>query len=978
MLLVLLLQLIGGCEGLSGGAEPETVCTSNACFTLHTDRLSFEGARQNCVHNGGYLMTVRDREEEKILHSLLSRVERQRQDRTLKFWIGLRLHKGDCVVPHRTLRGFKWVSVEEDSTYSNWERDPVSTCTEERCVRVHYSLSGQNLLKWVSGPCKIPTFYVCKFYFKGMCEALALLGPGQVTYTAPFSTKPQGNDMKSLPLGTYADILCDDQQAHYSVCMATNSSYSWTVPGPFCKAAAPDCDFKNGGCAHECTEAFGGPRCSCQKGYDLDEDGFSCKIKDDCGELACEHRCVKAQSGPSCGCPEGFQLAADQRSCIDVDDCRSDACGDHACLNTRGSYSCVCKEGYEVIGGVCVAVDECAQSVCPQRCVNSADSFSCHCSPGFSLSEDGRSCVDVDECVADPCGFQCLNTPGSFVCFCPHSFRLDADGLSCSPGAADASTESFSRLGEGQTGLNATESLSTTPAELQHQSPHTDAPSPHSINITHEEESRGSNVSAGTSLSKPLNSRVLICVLGSVIPLLVLLAVTVAIAIFRCSRTKKEPKKPATADGYCWVPSGLDPRLEKLYESILTDDLIALSCFLRLLPDNVRDFSQGQHFTMIYGENMGCLRLSAAFVPLSCILTSFILTSVRSGVGTVDAPTCRAACVENDCVTVHLDRVDFKSAEERCREGNGELMAFQCEGAEKMLETLLHGVYGDLWIGLRLPGGVCSNVSAPLRGYQWTTGGQHRSFLPSSSTWKDGVEVCSPHCVSLSHDGKWTERLCSDLLHGFLCKTNHQHACQAQELSDPSFFLSTQRCSNFPCQHKCTDVRGGYTCSCRDGYIPQSQDPHLCQLHCPKQRCPVDCDRDGLCFCPSGFVRSDDFCVDYDECSMQNCDQECKNSFGSYICICREGFKLQDKGRCVPAKGLKGSTTAPPIITAAVNSTMKVSTSSTGTFLWIWICVAVAVVVCIFVIRYCVVKRLERQEYNSRQRPATHMDNMEI
>ncbi|KAF7663288.1 hypothetical protein LDENG_00212820 [Lucifuga dentata] len=570
MLWVFLLQLIGSCDGSSDGAEHETLCTSNACFTLHMDRLSFEKARRNCVHNGGYLMTVRDEEEEDVLRSLLSQIER-RQDKVLKFWIGLKLHKGDCVLPDRTLKGFKWVSAEGDSHYSNWERDPVSTCTEERCVRVHYTSEGQNLLKWIAGPCKSPSFYTCKFYFKGMCKALPLLGPGQVTYMAPFSTKPQRNDMKSLPLGTYADILCSDQEPHYSVCMAIDNSYRWTIPGPFCKVGNPNCTFNNGGCEHDCLEASDGVRCACKEGYDLDEDGFSCRIKDVCGVNTCKHLCVMAQSGYSCVCPEGFQLDADQHSCVDVDECRSQACEDHSCVNTHGSYMCACKEGYEMIDGKCHDVDECTQSRCEHKCLNSVGSFSCHCNSGFSVSEDRHSCVDIDECLSNRCEFKCTNTVGSFLCLCPVNFHLDSTGLTCSPDVTDTFVLSLNHPAEEDTRENATESLSITTIELQHQSPNTDAPFPHTVGVTYGDPQ--GNISVETSLSKPYSSRVLICVLGSVIPLVLLVALTLAIAFFRCSRSKKEAKKNTTTDGYCWVSSGLDPRLEKLYESILTDDL---------------------------------------------------------------------------------------------------------------------------------------------------------------------------------------------------------------------------------------------------------------------------------------------------------------------------------------------------------------------------------------------------------------------
>ncbi|XP_041810567.1 complement component C1q receptor [Chelmon rostratus] len=569
MFLIILLLLITSFEGVSGG-EHETLCTSNACFTLHMERGSFEKARQSCVHNGGYLMTVRDREEEDVLRSLLSRIQRQRQDRALRFWIGLKLHRGDCVVS-KALRGFKWVSGEEDTHYSNWEKEPISTCTEERCVRIHYSVSGENQLKWTAGPCKSPAFYACKFYFKGMCKPLVLLGPGQINYTAPFSEEPQRTEMQSFPLGTYADILCSDQQAHYSVCMGMDGSYRWNIPGPFCKTGEQSCTINNGGCEHLCHQDAAEVRCFCKEGYSLGEDGFTCRIKDPCGADTCEHQCAMGESGYSCQCPDGFKLDANQRSCSDIDECQSQACGHHLCVNAHGSYTCVCKDGYKMVDGKCSDRDECSELTCDHRCSNSIGSFSCHCNPGFSLSKDGHSCVDIDECISNRCQFKCVNTVGSFLCACPQGFHMMSNGSTCAPDTTEISAVSSDDPAEEETQENFTESLTRTIVELQHQSPHTDAPLPDLVNVTHGDEQ--SNTSLVTSFAKTINSKVIICVLGSVIPLLLLVAVTLAIAIFRCSRSKKEAKKNTTTDGYCWVSSGLDPRLEKLYESILTDDL---------------------------------------------------------------------------------------------------------------------------------------------------------------------------------------------------------------------------------------------------------------------------------------------------------------------------------------------------------------------------------------------------------------------
>ncbi|XP_058472247.1 complement component C1q receptor [Solea solea] len=541
MLWIFLLQLINSVEGLSR-AEYEPLCTSNACFTLHMDKVNFTKAHQNCEDNGGYLMTIRDRGEEDVLRSLLSQLQGQHQDKQVNFWIGLKLNKGSCVLGDRTLRGFTWVTREEESHYSNWAKEPVSTCTE-RCVRVNYNPFGENQLKWMDGKCKINAFYACKFYSKGMCSPLALVGPGKITYTPPFSKQPLKNEMKSFPLGTYANILCSDRQPHYSVCMWTDL---WTEPGPFCKTGERNCTNNNGGCEDECHEDGGGVRCVCRDGYDLDEDGLSCTIKDSCGADSCEHQCVMGETGYSCECREGFQLQKNQHNCSDIDECQTQACEDHVCVNTRGSYTCTCKDGYEMVHGECSDVDECAQSPCEHSCFNSIGSFSCQCSEGFTLSQDGHSCSDVDECVSERCQFTCVNTDGSFSCSCPPGFNLESDAWTCSPDMPEASEEASS--------------------------PHTHSPRPHLVNVTHESGHEG-NASLAPSFVKTMEGKVLLCVLGSVVPLLALVAVTLAVGIFRCSRSKKEAKKNQTADGYCWVSSGLDPRLEKLYESILTDDL---------------------------------------------------------------------------------------------------------------------------------------------------------------------------------------------------------------------------------------------------------------------------------------------------------------------------------------------------------------------------------------------------------------------
>lgn len=355
---------------------------------------------------------------------------------------------------------------------------------------------------------------------------------------------------------------------------------------------------------------------------------------------------------------------------------------------------------------------------------------------------------------------------------------------------------------------------------------------------------------------------------------------------------------------------------------------------------------------------------------MAVLMSVLSLLSFKLGYGL--SGTCTPVCSGSHCVTVNQDRVDFKTAEETCRDMNGELMTFQGEAEESILDIVSQGLSGNFWIGLRLPAGACSNLSAPLRGYEWTSDSTHGSFVPSLTTWKGSVKVCSPHCVTLSDDQRMTEMLCSDKAAGFLCRTKPKDACRSQLLSDTNFFKSSKGCSYSPCEHNCKDVSGGFKCSCYQGYIPDRKDPRRCKLYCGQMKCRMTCERNNECYCPDGYIENGRFCEDIDECSMDQCDHKCKNTFGGFVCSCKEGFVLKGKVKCIKAEDKDSFVITTPITIGLIepavnNNTLKASAAPAGGFLWIWIFVALTMIVLIFMVRFYVVKRQRLREQNSNQ-----------
>ncbi|TNN03201.1 hypothetical protein fugu_000230 [Takifugu bimaculatus] len=82
----------------------------------------------------------------------------------------------------------------------------------------------------------------------------------------------------------------------------------------------------------------------CEDGFD---EGVHCReLLSACHELRCRYGCVMTRNGTFCFCADGFEVGEDGTSCRDHDECATYGACSQTCRNTYGSYSCSCTEGY--------------------------------------------------------------------------------------------------------------------------------------------------------------------------------------------------------------------------------------------------------------------------------------------------------------------------------------------------------------------------------------------------------------------------------------------------------------------------------------------------------------------------------------------------------------------------------------------------------------------------------------------------------
>ncbi|XP_040387830.1 hemicentin-2 isoform X3 [Cygnus olor] len=221
------------------------------------------------------------------------------------------------------------------------------------------------------------------------------------------------------------------------------------------------------------------------------------------------------------------------------------------------------------------------------------------------------------------------------------------------------------------------------------------------------------------------------------------------------------------------------------------------------------------------------------------------------------------------------------------------------------------------------------------------------SFDPASeelsfqlSTSLDAGDRCPPgfvldpqqlHCLDINECAKGSHacrynQICENTMgtHRCVCPRGYRSLGTAWPC------LDINECLQFPppCAFECRNLRGSYECLCPPGtaLLPEGEcgaagtgggitsstpwDPLLRWLgpssrlrgrsypRLTLSRVAKAAGPDARGPCPSGFVRRNGTCTDLDECRVPNqCQHECRNSEGSYRCVCPPGYRLLPDGK---------------------------------------------------------------------------------
>ncbi|XP_012576655.1 PREDICTED: hemicentin-2 [Condylura cristata] len=221
----------------------------------------------------------------------------------------------------------------------------------------------------------------------------------------------------------------------------------------------------------------------------------------------------------------------------------------------------------------------------------------------------------------------------------------------------------------------------------------------------------------------------------------------------------------------------------------------------------------------------------------------------------------------------------------------------------------------------------CSDDPSPCSHSCYNTPGHFSCTCPAGFTLAKDDRSCRDvdECLEQS-DECHHNQLCENTPGGHRCGCLRGYRTQGPGLP----CLDINECLQLPppCTHQCHNLQGTYRCLCPPGQTllpdgqtctplgPSRQNVTTVSFRGPwlRPRAPVPggphhawvsrrpspraLGSAGWAGCPPGFIRQNGACTDLDECRAHSlCQHACRNTEGSYRCLCPAGYRLLPSGR---------------------------------------------------------------------------------